>query len=451
MTSTSLKNARVIDPANNVDGKGDVHIRQGVFTADAHPNTNEPTATINAEGLIVCPGLIDLYARLREPGFTRKGSIQSESQAAIHGGFTSVLCAPDTQPVIDSTATVELIRQRANLANGARVIPIAALSTELRGELLSELATLYAAGCPVASNADQPINDTGVLLSIMEYAASFDIPLLINPVDAQIAKNGCAHAGAIATRLGLPGIPVAAETVALARLIELCSSTGCRLHISRLSSARGVELVKQAKQSGLLITADVGIHHLFFTDQQLLGFDVQFHSAVPFRSLADREALRAAVADGTIDAICSDHAPHDDDAKLAPFPSSGAGLAAFDVFLPLLLALPDLLGIALSDVLAKVTSNAANIIAHRDVETPLNPTAMALPSGDLSISSSADIIVIDPDQPFKLCTETAHSQGLNSPLLGAASLATVSGEDIPLKGKVIHSFLAGRHVYGAEI
>jgi len=333
MKQIRIDNARVIDPANVFDDNRTLYICDGKFT----DHCGDDAQIIDATGLIACPGFIDLYARLREPGFSRKGTIASESRAALKAGFTSVFCAPDTRPVIDSSSTVELIKQKAVAANGARIVPIAALTTGLEGKLLSELATLYRAGCLIAGHADFALDDTGVLLSAMEYASSFDIPIMIRPIDPAIAGNGCAHAGSIATRLGLPSIPVAAETVALARLIELCKSTHCRLHLSRLSSKRAIELVRSAKALGLPITADVGIHHLYFTHEQIDGFDANFHSAVPFRTVEDREALRAAVRDGTIDSICSDHAPHDTAAKLAPFPSSAPGLSAFDAFVPLLL------------------------------------------------------------------------------------------------------------------
>jgi len=264
----------------------------------------------------------------------------------------------------------------------------------------------------------------------MEYASSFDIPIMIRPIDDAIAGNGCAHAGAVATRLGLPGQAIAAETVAQSQLIELCRSTGCRLHLSRLSSARSIELVRQAKNDHLPVTADVGIHHLYFTDEQINGFDVNFHSAVPFRSPEDREALRAGVRDGTIDAICSDHAPHDKDSKLAPFPSSAPGLSAFDGFLPLLMALPDLLNISLIDTISKVTTGPARII-----DSAYNYS--------LNAGSTADVILIDAKAPALLAAENFMSQGLNSPLLGVENLSSYTDEEVPLRGQIILSMVDG--------
>lgn len=426
MTDLQINNARVIDPLNVFDEHKSLFVKDGKFT----DSPSADAQALDAKGLIACPGFIDLYARLREPGFSRKGTIESEGVAAIKAGFTTVFCAPDTEPVIDSIATVELIKQKASAANGPRIVPIAALTAALEGERLSEMATLFGAGCRILGHADRPIKDTGVLLSAMEYASSFNIPIMIRPIENAIAGDGCAHAGSVATRLGLPGLTVAAETVALSQLIELCRSTGCRLHLSRLSSARAIEMVRQAKNDHLPVTADVGIHHLYFTHEQLDGFDVNFHSAVPFRSMEDRDALRAGVRDGTIDAICSDHAPHDEDSKLAPFPSSAAGLSAFDSFAPLLLALPDLLNMSLIDVIAKVTSGPARIID---------------PDNNYSLNSgaNADVILIDTKASTSLKADDFLSQGLNSPLIGLSNLTSLINEDVNLTGQVRHSFISG--------
>lgn len=439
MTQLRIDNARVIDPANGIDEQRTLFIRDGKFC----DSVDETATSIDATGLIAAPGFIDLFARLREPGASRKGTIESETVAALKAGFTTVFCSPDTNPVIDSTATVELIKQKAKAAKGARVVPIAALSAGLEGERLSEMATLYKAGCLLLGHADKPFSNTGVLLSALEYAASFNIPVSFRALDPAIAGDGCAHAGSIATRLGLPGISVIAETLAIARLIELCKSTGCRLHFSRLSSARAVELVSSAKQQGLPISCDVGIHHLYFTHEQIDGFDANFHSAVPFRSIEDRDALRNAVRDGTIDSICSDHAPHDTDAKLAPFSSSAAGLSSFDTFLPLLLGLPAVLGSSLSDVIAKVTTGPAKLVTtHREA---IDTKSTLFKSADYSLASGnlADLVLIDPNASADLNEDAFVSQGKNSPLIGLNSMSECTGEDIQFNGKVPHCIVGG--------
>jgi dihydroorotase len=383
---------------------------------------------IEANGQIAVPGMCDLYARLREPGLTRKGSIASESNAALAAGFTRVLCSPDTQPAIDSIATVELIKQRAEMAQGAQIFPIAALTVGLAGEQLSELATLQAAGCPAASQADYPLGNTNVLFSAMEYAASFSMPLFMTARDAQLGADGCAHAGAIATKLGLPEIPVAAETVALARLLELCRETSCQLHISRVSSARALQMIDAAKQAALPVTCDVGLHHLFFTDDHLSGYDSSFHSEVPFRSIADRAALRQGVIDGVIDAICTDHAPHERDASLAPFPSTESGLSAYPWSMPLILQLTDILGFSLSQVFEKLSAAPKRIIDGGS-SSGLKPGEMA----EFFLLSDA------PIEPVKVILESA---GTNHPL-SIHSPAEIGLE--PLHGKVTNVFLQDRH------
>ena len=369
---------------------------------------------IDAQGGLALPGLIDLYARLREPGLTRKGNIRSESAAALSAGITCILCTPDTHPAIDSVATVELIRQRAAIdAQGCHIVPMAALTIGLKGEHLSELATLQSAGCPIASQADTALISTTVLYSAMEYAASFNLPLLMTARDAQLGADGCAHAGAVATRLGLPQIPVAAETVALARLIELCSETRCRIHVSRVSSARAVQQINDAKQAGLPITCDVGIHHLFYTDELLAGYDSAFHSAVPFRSLEDRQALRTGLKSGVIDAICSDHAPHDKDASLAPFPETEPGLSAYDWFIPLLLQVPAATDMSLQQVLQKLTSAPASLLNK-------------ISSINITSGSCADFFLLSTDETV-IDSGSTLSFGKNNPL------ATHSSADLGLQ------------------
>lgn len=363
MSKLLIKNAEVLGEQT----RQTLLIQNGTIEAisgavNSQDQTDPDIKVIDASDLLLMPGLTDLYTRLREPGLTRKGTIASETHAALAAGFTHVVCSPDTAPTIDTVATVEMILQRAAVSNGATVLPMAALTIGLAGEQLAELATLQAAGCIAAGQADTPIDNTNVVHSAMQYAASFDMPLFMTPRDAQLGAQGCAHSGAVATQLGLPEIPVAAETVALARLIELCRETGCRLHLSRLSSARAVNMIDNAKADGLPLSCDVGIHHLFYTDKDLAGFDTNYHSAVPFRSEDDRNALCQGLVDGVIDAICSDHAPHDTDARLAPFPTSEPGLSAYDWFLPLLLQLPDRLSLTLKEVVDKVTIAPTNIL-----------------------------------------------------------------------------------------
>lgn len=390
---------------------------------------------IDGTGLIALPGFTDLYGRLREPGPAGRGTLARETRAALAGGFVRVACAPDTHPVIEDVATLELIRRRAAVRPGAEVLPIAALTRGLDGRELAPLATLQADGCVAAGQADRPLEDTGVLLSAMQYAASFELPLFMTPRDARLGAEGCAHDGAIASRLGLPGIPVAAETVALARLLELVRESvvrgrGCRLHVSRLSSARGVALVAEAKEAGLSVTADVGIHHLLFSEAELDGFDARYRSAVPFRSAGDRAALRDGVRSGVIDAICSDHAPHDGDARLAPFPACAPGLAAYDRFLPMLLALPALLDMPVADVLRRVTAAPARVLG----------LATAGHDGRLAEGATASLILVDPDAAE---APPWLGAGRNTPLENARDLSELTDERAPLRGAVRVAFVGG--------
>ncbi len=359
---------------------------------------------IDANGLLPSAGFIDVYARLREPGMEKKATIASEAKAAALGGITTLFCSPDTDPVIDEAATVELINRKARDAAFSRVLPLAATTRGLDGEHLSELATLTSAGCVAATNADKPIANLQVVRRLMDYARTFDTVLIFTPADPGLSANGCAHEGATASRLGIPAIPVAAETVALAMLIELAWQSGAKIHISRLSSKRGVEMIASAKKDGLDITADTTINHLFLEESCLADFDSQYRSVVPFRSTQDRESLREAVADGTIDVICSDHAPHDRDAKLAPFPSAAPGLSSLDTLLPLLLKLHHETGISLPRLLESVTAAPASIFK--------------LQQGTLQAGRPADVILIDTEKEVTLEPATMHSKGKNSPFLG---------------------------------
>lgn len=407
----------------------DIVVQHGKFAACDIVETldRQHLIDIDASNCLILPGLIDLYSRCREPGLTRKGNIASESVAALSAGFTHVMCTPDTVPAVDSVATVELINHRSDkVQGGASIIPMAAMTVALQGEQLSELATLQAAGCPVASQADVPIDSTTVLYSAMEYASSFDMPLLLTARDSQLGIDGCAHAGAMATQLGLPTIPVAAETVALSRIIEICRETHCAVHISRVSSSRAVKQIHEAKQAGLPITCDVGIHHLFYVDELVAGYDAAFHSQVPFRSHEDRQALRDGLSTGVIDAICSDHAPQDIDAALAPFPVTEPGLSAYDWFIPLMLQVPEVTELTLAQVVEKLSDAPSGILGFSTPEP-------------FAIGSSASFIVLDEQATITPENVQALSAGLNNPLTShdASSLGLA-----PLKGKVsaaVHS------------
>jgi len=402
-TVSALRIENAVDVSSSEQRHIDVCIENGVISdiSQAGSGNDETSGSpageitvIDAGGHCVSAGFIDGYARLRDPGYEKKGTIESEARAAACNGITTLFCSPDTDPVIDEAATVELINRKARDSALAKVLPIAALTQGLRGELLSELATLKAAGCVALQ----------VIRRCMDYARTFDIVLILHPADRWLTANGCVHEGATATRLGLPTIPVAAETVALAILIELAWQTGARIHFSRITSGRGIDMVAKAKQGGLPITADTSINHLIYDDTVLGEFDSQYSSVAPFRDLDDRDALREALANGTIDSICTDHAPHERDAKLAPFPSAAPGISGLDTFLPLLMKLQDESSITLPDLLKAVTTNPARIFG--------------LQQGNLETGSPADLIIFDPEESFVLKEEELLSKGHNSPQCG---------------------------------
>ena len=349
-----MSTMRLIDPRSDTDllsnawlsDKGELSTKaregfQKMVPSDADENAQANELTDN---YWLVPALVDLYARLREPGAPQKATIKSEALAARNAGISVIACSPDTEPCIDSTAVVELIRNRARgafRAGGARVLPLGAMSKGLRGEELSEYAGLTAAGCTALSSGSSPISNSNFLRRAMQYAKSFNVTLFLHPLDKYLSEDGIAHDGRIAARLGLPGIPESAETLALARDLMLIEETGVRAHISRISCARSVELIATAKQRGALVTCDVALTHLFLCENDLIGFRPNMHLRPPLRRSEDRDALREGLRSGVIDAICSDHAPHDRDAKIAPFPMTEPGASTLEALLPLSLKLID--------------------------------------------------------------------------------------------------------------
>jgi dihydroorotase len=356
--------------------------------------------------MTVIPGLVDLSARLREPGYEYKATLESEMLAAMHGGVTSLLCPPDTDPVLDEPGLVEMLKYRARSLNQAHVYPLGALTIGLKGASLTEMAELTEAGCVGFSQADVPVLDTNVLLRAMQYAHTFGYTVWLRPQDAHIGHGGTAHSGAVASRLGLPGVPVIAETIALHTIFELVRSTGARVHLCRISSAAGLDLIRAAKKEGLPITCDVGVHHVHLTDVDIGFFDSNARVTPPFRSQRDRDAIHAALADGTIDAICSDHTPVDDDEKLLPFGEASPGATGLELLLPLTLkwAEENRNGVSLAQAVDKITASAARIAG--------------LEAGSLSVGSTADVCIFDPAARWKVEAKALASQGKHTPFVG---------------------------------
>ena len=421
-----IKNGRLIDPKNNVDATRDVYIAAGKIVAvGAAPAGFTANRTIEASGKIVCPGLVDLSARLREPGFEYIATLESEMDAACAGGVTSLACPPDTDPPLDEPGLVEMLKYRARNLNKARVYPIGALTEGLKGARLTEMAELRDAGCVAFSHADVPLTDNQVLYYAMQYAATFNIPVWLRPQDAALARNGVAHDGQVATRLGLPSIPVCAETIALAVILLLARETGARVHLCRLSSAEGINMVRRARHDGAAVTCDVAIHHLHLSEMDIGYFDPNCHLIPPLRSQRDRDALRKALADHTVDAVCSDHCPVDDDAKQLPFSESEPGATGLELLLPLTLKWAEEDSVALPAALARITIDAANILG--------------IDAGHLSVGADADVCVFDPERYWKVESSSLLSQGKNTPFSG-----------LELKGRVTHTLVGGQIAHEAK-
>lgn len=418
MTRLHIKNARVIDPASGKDGRADVFVADGKITNEKI----NPERVIDARGLVLAPGFIDLSARLREPGYEYKATLESEMAAAVAGGVTSLACPPDTDPPLDEPGLVDMLRRRAKALTRARVYPVGALTVKLEGQALTEMGQLTDAGCVAFSQANAPLADTQVLWRALQYAATFGYPVWLRAEDAWLAKGGVSHDGEVATRLGLPGIPPFAETIALSTLLELVRATGARVHVCRLSTAGAVELMRRAKQEGLPVTCDVGIHHVHLCDMDLGYFDSHCRLEPPLRSQRDRDALAAGLDEGVIDCLCSDHTPVDEDGKHLPFALAEPGATGLELLLPLALKWGEARGLSLAATLARITSEPARILG--------------VGSGRIAPGAPADLALFDPAAPVRIAPAALKSQGKNTPFLG-----------LELAGRVRLTMVAGNVVY----
>ncbi|MEO5738244.1 MAG: dihydroorotase [Variovorax sp.] len=420
-----ITNGRVVDPASGFDKKASIAIANGAIVAiDNIPGDFKAERTIDASGCVVAPGLVDLAARLREPGYEHEGMLDSEMAAAVAGGVTSLVCPPDTDPVLDEPGLIEMLRFRAEKLKGARLFPLGALTRGLAGEVLTEMAALTEAGCIGFSQADVALADTQVLQRALLYASTFGHTVWLRPQDRDLGK-GVAASGPLATRLGLAGVPVAAETIALFTIIELMKSTGARVHVCRLSSAAGVQLVREAKAAGLPLTVDVSINSLHLTDNDIGFFDSKARLNPPLRQQRDRDALSAALADATIDALVSDHTPVEADAKTLPFAESEAGATGLELLLPLALQWGERSGAGLRRALEVVTSAPARLIGKAGI-------------GQLVAGGKADLCVFDADHEWQVQPEALRSQGKSTPFAGYA-----------LRGRARFTLVGGRVVHEA--
>jgi dihydroorotase len=415
-----IRNGRVVDPASGRDAVADVYISEGKICEEFA----RADRVIDARGLVVSPGFIDLAARLREPGHEYKATLESETAAAAAGGVTSLACPPDTEPPLDEPGLVDMLRRRAKALARARVYPVGALTVKLKGEALAEMGQLADAGCVAFSQGNASIPDTQVLWRALQYAATFGYAVWLRAEDAWLAKGGVAHDGEVATRLGLPGIPPFAETIALGALLELVRATGARVHLCRLSTAGAVELMRKAKAEKLPVTCDVGIHHLHLCDMDLGYFDPHCRLEPPLRSQRDRDALARGLAEGVIDCLVSDHTPVDEDGKHLPFAEAEPGATGLELLLPLALKWGMAQKLPLAATLARITSQPCAILGAG--------------SGGVAPGADADLALFDPEEPLRLSAETLRSQGKNTPFIG-----------YELAGRVRYTLVAGDVVYEA--
>ena len=418
-----IQHGWVIDPANGVDRLASLYIADGKIAGlGQQPEGFVADVVIDASNQVVCPGFIDLSTRLREPGQSRKATFTSEIRAAASAGVTTMCVHPDTTPIVDTPAVAEWMRELARKCDYPQVYPIAALTQKLEGNELSSMLALKQAGCIAVGNGNRPVKNLLVLRRAMEYAASHDLLLMFRPNDYWLGSNGCFHEGAVATRYGLPSIPEAAETIALAQCLELVELTGCRVHFGQLSSKRSIIKIHQARKYGLEISADVAIHQLHLTEDDAAPFDSAYHVLPPLRTAADRNHLRLGLLNGIINSICSDHQPHDVDAKLGAFPETEPGMSSLETLLPLVLRLVNQDALTLEQGITALTANPAKILR--------------LDSGALSPGCPADVCIFDPNLDWEVNSDNWRSMGTNTPFWGQT-----------FKGRVTHTLQAGRIIY----
>ncbi len=403
-----IQGGRIVDPASGLDALGDVAIAAGrIVTIGQVPADFSPTKTVDARGCVVAPGLVDLCARLREPGYEHEGMLESELAAAVAGGVTSLVCPPDTDPVLDEPGLVEMLKYRAEKLHQSRVFPLGALTKGLAGEALTEMVELTESGCVGFGQAEVPLANTQVMQRAMQYAATFGYTVWLRPQELYLG-NGVAASGALATRLGLSGVPVAAETIALHTIFELMRATGARVHLCRLSSAAGVGLLRAAKAEGLPVTADVSINSLHLTDNDIGYFDSRARLTPVLRQQRDRQALQAALLDGTIDALVSDHNPVEADAKNLPFGEAEPGATGLELLLALAIKWGELHQRPLLQTLACITHQPAQVLGQA-----LGTLSASV--GRLAVGGVADVCIFNAAASWSVSSDALHSQGKHTP------------------------------------
>ncbi|MCV2401780.1 dihydroorotase [Marinomonas sp. C2222] len=421
-----IQNGRLIDPSQGINEITELFIAdQKVVAIGEAPADFDDAEVVDAEGQWILPGLVDLAVALREPGYTQKGNIATEGRAAVSGGVTTLICSPDTKPIVDTPAVAALIQDKADEAGMANVFPLGALTQGLEGSQLSNMVALTEAGCVALSNGRHEMANTKVLTRALEYAATHDLLVVFHPDEKSLSEGGCAHEGLMSTMHGLAGIPDTAETVALMRDLLLIEKTGVRAHFARISCAKSVEMIAEAKDAGLDVTADVAIHNLLLSDDVLNQFDGQYHVLPPLRGENDRLTLIEGVKRGVISAICSDHQPHEKMAKVAPFAATESGMANIEILLPLAMRLMDEGDLTFTELLSCLTSGPAS--------------CFGLEVGSLAVGSFADFTLFDSTARWNWHYEARKTKGHNSPFFAEEFV-----------GKVMSTYVSGQRVYQAS-
>ncbi len=424
-----IQHGRLLDPASGLDATGDLAIASGRIVGLGQVGDFSADRVIDATGLVVAPGLVDLAARLREPGHEHEGMLESELAAAAAGGVTSLVCPPDTDPALDEPGLVEMLKFRARKLSRCRLFPLGALTRGLAGETLTEMAELTEAGCVGFSHATVPIRNTLTMQRAMQYAASFGYALWLSPRDPWLS-GGVAASGSVATRLGLSGEPVAAETIALHTIFELMRVTGARIHLCRISSAAGVELIRQAKKEGLPVTADVSINSLHLSDVDIGYFNPAMRLQPPLRQQRDRDALRQGLLDGTLDALVSDHNPVTADEKHLPFAEATPGATGLELLLSLALRWGQDQGLPLARTLDVITARPVKVLGSA-------LGSLSASAGRLVEGGVGDVCVFDPAASGAVTPERLVSQGKHTPFA-----FDITGFELP--GQVRFTLVAGQ-------
>ena len=419
MSRTRIQGARILDPLSGRDEIGVVDVVDGRIEAVGRESASVPDEVIEAAGLWLAPGFVDLHAHLREPGQEYKEDIETGTRAAAAGGYTTVCCMANTDPVNDTPAVTEYIQRRARESGAVRVRVIAAATQGLRGEIMSEMASLAAAGAVAFSDDGSVIMDAAVMRRVLEYSRGIGRPVVAHCEDLNLRGSGVVHEGAHATCCGLPGSPAEAETAMVARDLELARLTGAHLHVAHVSALRSVELIREAKAAGVRVTAEVTPHHLSLTDETVRTYDTNFKMAPPLRSARDREALREGLADGTIDCIATDHAPHALYEKDVEFTAAPFGVVGFETALAIALELVREERMTPLELMDRLSTRPARVLG--------------ISGGTLELGGPADLVLVDPERIWKVESARLTSRSKNSSFLGRE-----------LRGRALRTWVGGR-------